>query len=172
MPISQENKTESENFMDALNNMLEIIDAISPLISDNNYLQLCNNLKKLNDNKTRGEVIQYIEVVRETVENNPVVRQHRARSRMKVKTQTEMLSDAEKIKRGWKICPNCDRLVLNISNHQYSDVCKRTAETKKLSHRCNLLQTDKYTIIIHKLRAVFIKYEGFKWGMKFIKNKI
>lgn len=172
MPITQENKTESQNFMDALNNMLEIIDAISPLISDNNYLELCNNLKKLNDNKSRGEIIQYIEVVRETIENNPVVRHHRARTKMKTKTKTEMLSDAEKIKRGWKICPNCDRLVLNISNHQYTDVCKRTAETKKLSHNCNVLQTDKYAIIIHKLRAIFIEYDGFKYYMKMIKNKI
>ena len=172
MPITTENQRESIDFMNALNDMLEIIDNIAPLISDNNYLQLCNGLKKLNDNKSKETIIRYIEVVRERVRNNPVVQNHQARTRMKTKTQSEMLTDAEKLKRGWKVCCKCDRLVLNISSHQYSDVCKRTTESKKLTHKSNSITTDKYTNAIYRLRAVFIKYDGFKYYMKFIKNKI
>jgi len=172
MPITEQNQKESIDFMNALNDMLEIIDNIAPLISENNYLQLCNGLKKLNDNKSKETIIQYIEVVRERVRNNPVVQNHQARTRMKTKTKNEMLTDAEKLKRGWKICPKCDRIVLDITSHQYSDVCKRTTESKKLTHKSNSITTDNYTNAIHRLRAVFIKYDGFKYYMKFIKNKI
>ena len=49
MPITLENQRESIDFMNALNDMLEIIDNIAPLISDNNYLQLCNGYIKYND---------------------------------------------------------------------------------------------------------------------------
>jgi hypothetical protein len=145
MPITEENQKESIDFMNALNDMLEIIDNIAPLISDNNYLQLCNGLKKLNDNKSRETIIRYIEVVRERVRNNPVVQNHQARTRMKTKTKNEMITDAEKLKRGWKVCSKCDRLVLNISSHQYSDVCKRTTESKKLTYKSNSITTNNYT---------------------------
>ncbi len=172
MPITEEKQKESINFMNALNDMLEIIDNIAPLISENNYLQLCNGLKKLNDNKSKETIIEYIEVIRQRISNNPVVQNHQARTRMKTKTKNEMLTDAEKLKRGWKVCGKCDRLVLNISSHQYSDVCKRTTESKKLTYKSNSITTNKYTNAIHRLRAVFIRYDGFKNYMKFIKNKI
>ena len=172
MPITADNKRESIEFMNALNDMIEIIDNIAPLISDNNYLQLCNGLKRLNENKSKETIIQYIEVVRERVRNNPVVQNHQARTRMKTKTKSEMITDAEKLKRGWKVCSKCDRLVLNLSSHQYSDVCKRTTESKKLTYKSNTLTTNNYTNAIHRLRAIFINYNGFKYYMKFIKNKI
>jgi hypothetical protein len=70
--------------------MLEIIDNIAPLISDNNYLQLCNGLKKLNDNKSKETIIQYIEVVRERIRNNPVVQTHQTRT-LKVRYKTHSL---------------------------------------------------------------------------------
>ena len=68
-----ENQTESSEFMNALNDMLEIIDNIAPLISDNNYLQLCNGLKKLNDNKSK-EPSSSMEVVRDQVRPQNQVR--------------------------------------------------------------------------------------------------
>jgi len=173
MPITAINQNESIAFMNALNDMLEVLDNIAPLITDNNYLILCNGLKTLNDNKSNKEtVIQYIEVVRERVRNNRIVQNHNSRINMKIKTQQDMLTDAVKLKSGWKVCNKCDRLVLDISNHQYRDVCKRTNESKKLSHNSGSLITDKYTNVIYRLRPVFIKYDGFKYYMKFIKNKI
>ena len=172
MPITQDKKKESDDFMEVLNDMIEIIDNIAPLISDNNYLQLCNGLKKFYDNKSKETMIRYIEVVRERVRNNQIVQNHQSRTRMKVKTNNQMLTDAEKLKRGWNVCEKCDRIVLDISSHQYSDVCKRTTESKKLTHKSKSITTDKYIYVIHKLRGVFIKYNGFKYYMKFIQNKI
>jgi len=172
MPITAENQRESIEFMNALNDMLEIIDNIAPLISDNNYLQLCNGLKKLNDNKSKETIIQYIEVIRDRVRNNRVVQNYEKRTRMKTKTKGEMLTDAEKLKRGWCVCKKCDRLVLDLPSHEFTDVCKRTAESKKLTHKSEGIDTSKETNMIHRLRAVFINYDGFKQNMKFIKNKI
>lgn len=172
MPITAENQRQSIEFMNALNDMLEIIDNIAPLISDNNYLQLCNGLKKLNDNKSKETIIQYIEVVRDRVRNNRVVQNYERRTRMKIKTKGEMLTDAEKLKCGWIICSKCDRLVLDINSHQFTDVCKRTAESKRLTHKSNTLITDKYTNAIYRLRAVFINYNGFKYYMNYVKNNI
>ena len=40
MPITEENKNESIAFINALNDMLEIIDNIAPLITDNNYINI------------------------------------------------------------------------------------------------------------------------------------
>tara|TARA_R110000824_G_scaffold1467_2_gene7360 strand:- start:432 stop:950 length:519 start_codon:yes stop_codon:yes gene_type:complete len=172
MPITEENKIESIAFINALNDMLEIIDNIAPLITDNNYLQLCNNLKILNDNNSKETLIQYVEVIRTRIRNNAVVQNQEARTRMKCKTKNEMLTDAEKLKRGWKVCYKCDRIVLNIHTHHYSDVCKRTTESKKLTFKSNSITTDKYISAIHILRAIFISYNGYKYYMKFIKNRI
>lgn len=166
MSITANNKKESVDFMNTLNNMLEIIDNIAPLITDNNYLQLCNGLKNLNDTKSKETVIQYIETVREQVRTNRLVQTHQTRTKMKVKTNKEKLCDAEKLKKGWKVCSKCDRLVICIGEHQFSDVCKRINETKKLTHKSMDIDTAKKTTVIHKIRAVIIKYNGFKTNMK------
>jgi hypothetical protein len=139
---------------------------------DNNYLQIANNLKILNDIKSKQTVIQYIETARETIINNPIVSNHNARIKMKVKSKMEMLTDAQKIKKGWKICSKCDRLVRNMCEHQYTDVCKRTNESKKLTHKCNSVITDNYMNSIHILRGIFLNYKGFSKNMLKIKNAI
>jgi len=172
MPITEQNREESINFMNAMYKVFDILDNVAPLIGDNNYLQLCNALKIINENRSRETIIRHIEVVREQIRNNPVVLNHQARIRMKTKTKNEMITDAEKLKRGWEVCHKCDRLVKNISHHQSSDVCKRTAESKILTHRSNSITTNKYTHAIFTLRGIFINYNGFKYYMNLIKNKI
>lgn len=172
MVISAENKRESEQFMATLNDLLEIIDAIAPLITDNNYLQLCNGLKKLNDNPlvVRESVIEYIEVVRERVRHNRVVNQHQKRSRMKEMRPDLMLSDAYKLKNGWSVCERCDRIVIDVKGHQFSDICKSIKDTKRLTFSSKKLSTNDYSNSIKRLRAVFINYEGFKYWMNVIKK--
>ena len=170
MPITEANKKQSVEFMEALNSMLEIIDNIAPLIGDGNYLQLCNNLKKLNENNTKESVIQYIEVVRERVRNNVIVRNQERRANMKVK-DNRILTDAEKLKNGWCICNRCDRLVLNLREHNFTDVCIRTHLTKKVSSS-SYPEVENFIRIIHILRAIFLKYQGNKYYMKLIKNAL
>jgi hypothetical protein len=170
MPITEANKKESVEFMEALTAMLEIIDNIAPLIGDGNYLQLCNNLKKLNENNTKETVIQYIEVVRERVRNNVIVRNQERRANMKVK-DNRILTDAEKLKNGWCICNRCDRLVLNLREHNFTDVCIRTHLTKKVSSS-SYPDVENFIRIIHILRAIFLKYQGYKYYMKLIKKAL
>lgn len=175
MPIAEEKKIESVEFIAILNDMLEIIDNIAPLINENNYLQLCNNLKRLNDNdytKSVKVITEYITVVRERVIRNRVVALHNKRIRMKTLSREDVFTDEEKLKKGWSICPKCDRIVLNITEHQFTDVCKRTEQSKKISYKCPTQKTDKYTYLVCRLRAIFIRYEGYKYYMKLIKNKI
>lgn len=170
MPITEANKKESVEFMEALNSMLEIIDNIAPLIGDGNYLQLCNNLKKLNENNTKETVIQYIEVVRERVRNNVIVRNQERRANMKVK-DNRILTDAEKLKNGWNICNRCNRLVLNLREHSFTDVCIRTNLTKNVSSS-TFTDVENFIRIIHILRAIFLKYQGYKYYMKLIKKAL
>ena len=170
--ISPANKQESKDFMNALNDMLEIIESIAPLITDNNYLLLFNGLKKLNDNAKKEEVIRYIEVVVARAREDRVVSTHQKRIKMKEKDPAIMLSDADKLKRGWKICERCDRLVKDVKDHQFTEVCKRIKDTKLLTFRSKTLTTNVYANYIHRLRAIFIEYEGFKYWMKVIKYGI
>ena len=170
MPITEENQKVSIEFMNALNDMLEIIDNIAPLIGDNNYLQLCNNLKKLNENNSKETIIEYIEVVRERVRNNTIVRSQQRRANMKVK-DNRILTDAEKLKNGWHICNRCDRLVLNLREHSWTDVCIRTHLTKKVSSS-SYPDVENFIRVIHILRAIFLKYEGYKYYMKLIKKAL
>jgi len=172
MTITEANKKESVDFINALNNILEIVDNLSQTIGDNNYLEISNNLKILYENRGKEELIRYIEVARERVVNNPIVSSHTARIKMKVKSKTEMLTDAQKLKKGWKVCPKCDRLIRNMSEHNFTDVCKRTNESKKITLKCNSVITDNYMNSIHRLRGIFINYNGFKRNMIVIKNGI
>ena len=176
MSIGTQSKKESVEFMNTLNDMLEIIDGVSLLISDNNYLQLCNGLKKLHDFQNKEDVVRYIEIVRERVRANPTVLSQAARAKMKTKSALENKSDAEKIKSGrYQVCPKCDRLVVKksgLSSHQYTDVCKRTYETKKVTHKSPTLITDTLTELICRLRGIFLNYNGFKYYPKMIRLKL
>jgi hypothetical protein len=170
--ITADNKKESEEFITALSDMLEIIDTIAPLITDNNYLLLCNGLKKLNDLKSKDVLIRYIEVVRERVATNQIVQNQRKRSKMKIKTQRDIYSTEYKLKNGWTMCKNCDRLVMDIHAHRFTSVCKQTNDSKKMSASTSSVDTTKYNAVIYKLRAVFCRYDGFKRNMNFIKSKM
>tara|TARA_R110002012_G_C11631381_1_gene609842 strand:+ start:48 stop:569 length:522 start_codon:yes stop_codon:yes gene_type:complete len=173
MPITVEEKKKSVEFMNILNDILDIVDNVKELITDDNYLKLCNSLKLLNDNHSNKEVVvQYIERVRERVRTNAIVRNHNSRCNMKVKSRGEMLDDAEKLKRGWVVCNKCDRLVLDIRSHRFTDVCKRIQETKKLTQNSKTLDTSDKTKVIGLIRKVIIEYEGFNPRMNWLKSKI
>jgi hypothetical protein len=47
--ISQYEKSRSENFMNALNSLLDIIEKVLPYINEQEYLTACNDLKTLHD---------------------------------------------------------------------------------------------------------------------------
>jgi hypothetical protein len=173
MPITEAEQKKSVEFMNILNEMLDIIDNVKELITDDNYLKLCNSLKILNDNHSSKEVvIQYIERIRERVRDNNIVSNHNNRCKMKIKTKKEMLNDADKLKKGWVVCNKCDRLVLDINSHRFTDVCKRIQETKKLTQNSKTLDTSDKTMVIGLIRKVIIEYQGFNPRMNWLKSKI
>jgi hypothetical protein len=90
---------------------------------------------------------------------------------MKVK-DNRILTDAEKLKNGWKICNRCDRLVLNLGEHKFTDVCIRTHLTKKVSSSSSNIEVESIIRIITILKAIFLKYEGYKYYMKLIKKAL
>ena len=51
MPITEIEKKKSNDFMNALHNILFIIDSFMDKIQEKDYLEICENLQKLNDNK-------------------------------------------------------------------------------------------------------------------------
>ncbi len=127
MPISTTEQEKSIIFMNSLNKILEIIDDLSAVVPEGKYLEICDNLKILNDNKGIKEII--IEF-----QNNPIVRQHRNRSNMTV------LGERPK-KQIKPRCPDCDTAVLNIALHKKTMKCKLIKKTKKLSAFSGKLET-------------------------------
>lgn len=121
MPISRQEQEKSIVFMNSLNKILEIIDELSNAIPEGKYLEICDNLKKLNDNKTIQEII--IEF-----QENPIVRQQRNRITMGLIPPNNVRESILK-----KRCPYCDTEVSHLSSHQRRAKCKNIRRTKKLS---------------------------------------
>ena len=100
--ISSYEKSRSENFMNALNSLLDIIEKVLPYINEQEYLTACNNLKILHDGcniKTPEEhsfvptnpepptirsLATSLQSLVQNLRNDEVVRQHVRRTRMKV----------------------------------------------------------------------------------------
>ena len=121
MPISRQEQEKSIVFMNSLNKILEIIDELSNAIPEGKYLEICDNLKKLNDNKTIQEII--IEF-----QENPIVRQQRNRITMGLIPPNNVRESILK-----KRCPYCDTEVSHLSSHQNREKCKNIRRTKRLS---------------------------------------
>ena len=61
------------------------------------------------------------------------------------------------LKKGWKCCPRCDRIVKDINSHQFTDVCVRTADSKNVSATWSDALTSNQMSALHKLRAIRIR---------------
>lgn len=129
--------------MNSLNKILEIVDELSNAIPEGKYLEICDNLKILNDNKTIEEII--IEF-----QQNPIVRQHRNRTTMAQIAQnvTESIRKPR--------CPYCDTEVRHLSSHQKRMKCKNIRKTKKLSAFSGKIQeTDKLYNMTEGIKYLF-----------------
>tara|TARA_R110002096_G_scaffold46782_1_gene125231 strand:+ start:122 stop:610 length:489 start_codon:yes stop_codon:yes gene_type:complete len=146
MPISTYEQDKSKIFMSSLNKILEIIEELSAVVPEGKYLEICDNLKILNDNKGIKEII--IEF-----QNNPVVRQHRQRTNM------SLLVERPK-NRILPRCPDCDTQVSNIALHKKTMKCKLIKKTKKLSAYSGKLETANIYNMVEVFK--FIQYIGMK----------
>ena len=160
--ISREEHARSTDFLNTLNRLMEFVEGVLPFINEQQYLLACNDLKSLNDIHDRSSVRVIYEYIAREVRSNPTYHQHEQRARMKIIDKRTQLTDAFKLAHGGKVCPKCDRIVMSISLHQFTDVCKRTHDTKRLSIKTQELDTAKLTEATHLLRA---------WAIKFGKKK-
>tara|TARA_R110002124_G_scaffold155159_1_gene322298 strand:- start:4 stop:498 length:495 start_codon:yes stop_codon:yes gene_type:complete len=160
--ITTENKNNAISFTNSLNDLLDFVESVIPHIKENEYLKACNNLKVLNDLREHNTIIRYIEVIRQNIRNTNVFQEQDRRTRMKVKPAAVIFNDAHKLTHGWFCCSKCDRIVKDISNHQYSDVCIRTYDSKKVSSSTRKQTTTDIMILIHKLRSWYKKYKPQK----------
>jgi hypothetical protein len=160
--ITAEIKENAISFTNSLNDLLDFVESVLPYIKENEYLNACNNLKVLNDLREHKNIIRYVEVIRENIRNTNVFREQDKRTRMKVKSKDVIFNDAYKLTHGWACCPKCDRIVKDISSHQYTDVCIRTYDSKKISSSGRKYKTSDVMILIHKLRSWYKKYKPHK----------
>ena len=160
--ITAENKNNAISFTNSLNDLLDFVESVLPYIKENEYLKACNNLKVLNDMRGHNNIIQYVEVIRQNIRNTNVFQEQVRRTKMKVKSTAVIFNDAYKLTHGWSCCPKCDRIVMDVLSHQYTDVCIRTYDSKKISSSGRKYTTSDIMILIHKLRSWYKKYNPNK----------
>ena len=140
-------------FMDALNELLNIIESI-PDLKDGDYLNACNALKTLNDNKTT--IIERVRNTAIVVENTARVRQQR-RERVK-------LDDDIRIRDGVaERCSKCERVVckrqdqangvgINIKLHKQRDICSNIYSAKRIALKVGVADLAPYLNVINTIR--------------------
>jgi hypothetical protein len=144
---------------------MNLIDTITELLPEGIYLQICNELKLANNNAntlTAQEVIiQYIEVERERINNNPIVVHHTKMSKHQRKTR-RVLDDDEKLKSGWTMCGKCNRLVKNMWRHQtQTQVCGFVEDVKEVVVIKKEVDIKDFMLNMNKFKSYILNYEGF-----------
>ncbi len=146
--VSFEEKVKSRQFVNALTNLMDIVEAVKDSIPEGAYLHICNNLKITYDFK------DYINDTVQELRQNAVVQEHTARMNRPT-LRRRLLTDAEKLAKGYKLCPNCDRLVLDLVSHKARNICHEINDTKRLSASSGQTQTNdlaKAVALVHKFR--------------------
>jgi len=163
MSITEQHKKTATKFINSINELMEFVDNIKTLIPEGEYLKACNTLKdhyKLKDEigNTRT-IIEYVNDLTTNIRNDEVYRSYDRRVRMKTKQKSEMLSDEDKIKKGWVLCKNCDRLIKKggMFAHLRADVCKRTKESKCVVISTGTSLNNDTIKAIHLIRGALIK---------------
>lgn len=159
------NNANSVGFINSLHNIMNLIDTITELLPEGIYLQICNELKLANNNAntlTAQEVIiQYIEVERERINNNPIVVHHTKMSKHQRKTR-RVLDDDEKLKSGWTMCGKCNRLVKNMWRHQtQTQVCGFVEDVKEVVVIKKEVDIKDFMLNMNKFKSYILNYEGF-----------
>jgi len=163
-PTMSENYIKSKNFMDALNELLWVIESI-PDLKDGDYLKACDALKKLNDNKNHMvERIRETVIVAEAIER---VRQARP-ARVRVDDDVRIAQGiAER-------CSKCQRVVAklegkpdgvcrNIIEHKQRQICHDIFSAKRLAIKLGTADLAPYQDIINAIRSWAIRVGNDKY---------
>jgi ribosomal protein S13 len=145
----------SKIFMDALNELMGIVDDISQEMTNEQYLNASNAMKRLYDNKV-------------TIVNNimqtPVVREHERRVRRNLAPRVFM-TDEQRVALGKAYrCVKCDRCISasdqddpNMRLHKEREICNNIYASKRLALKVGSTNIQKYLPIINAIR---------RWSMK------
>ena len=164
MSVSQATHDTATAFTDNLRLIMDTMEEIIMDIPESKYLTVMNALRDLyrdhNGNRmdpTIAERTEFMEVVRETFERNPVVSAEQRRANRPIRDKEIIHSDAWKLKNGYKVCKCCDRIVQNIKLHKLSDLCLRIQNTKKLCIGTSRMDNVEETKAIVKIKNVLLK---------------
>ena len=161
-PVTEINKKNAILFNDSIFALLDFVDSVLPYINSNEYLRACDNLLIINRLKEHASIQLYADSMRTNIRNTNVFREQNRRTQLNVKPKSIIFNDAYKLNNGWKCCEKCNRIVRFVNSHQYTDVCFRTYDSKKISSSTRKYNTTDIMMLIHRLRAWYKKYKPHK----------
>ena len=156
--ITQEEKKKSQEFVNALNSLLEMVEDISTYIPEGKYLEMMNQLKEVNDT-AENPIVNIIDVLN----NTEVVRENRRRAEMRVRM---LKKQAKK-----SICPLCDTPVIHVHKHQQNNKCKLIRRTKILSAYSGKINTNNMEKMINEIE-VFDEKMYYRYLLRDWKNNM
>lgn len=125
--MSANNNNQNNTVKQDCESLGELIDEISPKITDGQYLKMMNTLKNIFDKLTNGEATRPdIIFVRTVFVEAP-------RQPRRVPERREILTIEEKITAGYKHCRFCDSYITpkHYAKHQRSKKCESITKIKK-----------------------------------------
>ena len=162
--ISQEESERSKLFIKTLQDIMNVLDVIQQQLTDEQYLNICNDLyklKKINDvNQGREGLINNL---RQQIFRNQIVASHARRANMRVKQATVELTELQKLQKKDKNgkfeymrCSICDRLVKSsyMDEHKNSNICRQIDTTKKISVTANSTDVSNERALIDRINVV------------------
>ena len=169
--ISQETSDNANSFINILQETLEIVEDIITYLSDEQYLELCNNLlklKKINDNNN-GDRNATIRALQQRINNTEVVTTQIRYTNTTIRSPTAHLTDMQKLnlkdnkkRHIYSRCEKCDSIIQTKSMgiHQDSDKCKRITRSKSIAVDFKRKNTEQPFKLLDKIDIAKLKKRG------------
>lgn len=124
----------AQGFVGAITTMGGLIDDLVEKITDKEYLDLMNTLKKVFDEHT----------------NNPIVLQAVRQASMRVR-QARLSTEEKLLDERYTTCERCDRVVLlsGLDEHHKSKVCLNTYTSKMVASQAKLNHNSRFTTAVN-----------------------
>tara|TARA_R110000787_G_scaffold160999_1_gene274515 strand:+ start:1923 stop:2453 length:531 start_codon:yes stop_codon:yes gene_type:complete len=171
MPISLTEQVRSAQFVKHLELLCGLIDEWSQLIPEGEYLKGMDTLKELFEMGEYSHPEVGDETFRPAIMRNTIVREHIARTNLRVMVEKRNLTDAQKLASGgYKCCKKCDRIISlqYEKDHLKTAVCWKIYRSKHLTQNIGDRDTSRYEAVITRINGALMETSNFrreKWGM-------